>query len=206
MNKKSDTISPELQQNWTEALRRAQSGDAKFTWLRKLVIDAGFAPVHGREAGSLLLVTPKSLADGFRVTERTIRSWIKEGLPVHQYSVGNRPALYDVFDVVRWREKRYEATGESDPLMRGGSSPALERYRAAKAIQAERENKKAEKALAEVATVSAQLSEIGRSFKVGAEIIARLHGTKVGAAIRELVDKAQGDWERLGLKKRKKGK
>ena len=204
MSKKFDTISPELQQNWSEALRRAQSGDVKFTWLRKLIIDAGFAPIHGREAGSLFLVTAKPLADGFRVTERTVRNWIKEGMPVHQYSVGNRPALYDVFDVVRWREKRFEATGESDPLMRGGSSPALERYRAAKASQAERENKKAEGQLVETAIISAQLAEIGRAFRTRAETIERLHGKVVGDAFREAVDFAQAQWEKMRLKVRRK--
>jgi hypothetical protein len=200
-----EAIDKKRQGKVAEMLRLAATSDAKFAWLLKLAVQAGFAPVHGREAGSLLLVTPKALADGFGVTERTIRSWLKEGMPMHQGSVGNKPALYNVFDIFRWRLSRIE-TGESDPLMRGGSSPALERYRAAKASQAERENKKAEGQLVESAIVSMQLAEVGRSFKVGAEIVARLHGAKVGAAIRELVDKAQGDWERLGLKKRKKGK
>lgn len=199
-------LSPELQQNYAEALRRAQSGDLKFAWLFKLAINAGFAPVRGREAGSILLVTPKALADGFRVTERTVRNWIKEGMPVHQYSVGNRPALYDVFDIVRWREKRYEATGEVDPLMRGGNSPALEAYRQEQVKKARRENAKADGALVESAIVSAQLAEIGRAFRTRAELIERTHGKVIGNVIREMVDFAVAQWEKLGFKGRRKNR
>lgn len=198
-------IGEDQQGKLAEALRLAGTGDMRFVWLHKLAVNAGYALTHGREAGALLLVTPKALADGFRVTERTVRNWIREGMPVHQYSIGNRPALYDVFDVVRWREKRFEATGEEDPLMRGGSSPALECYRAEKAIEAKRKNLIAEGLLVDSAIVSAQLAEIGRAFRTRAELLERTHGKTIGDAIREMVDFAVEQWEKLGFRK-KKGK
>lgn len=187
-----------------EDLRLARTGDMRLIWLHKLVIDSGYATAHGRESGSIILVTAKMLGDGFRVQERTIRNWIREGLPVHQYSVGNRPALYDVFDVVRWREKRFEATGESDPLMRGGSSPALERYRAAKANQAERENKKAEGQLVEKPEVNALWTEIASALRTQLEIVKRNY-PQCAPDIDEAINLAKARMEKkMGLKARRK--
>lgn len=199
-----DIILAEEQQKLGKALQLAQQGDVRFAWLHKLAVNAAYARVRGRDPNELILVPAAALAKGFRISERTVRNWIKEGMPVHQYSVGNRPALYDIFDVVRWREKRFETTSEQNPLMRGGASPALERYHTAKASQAERENAEAEKLLVRSAAIKAQLMEIGRAFRTRAELIERTYGREVGNAIREMVDFARAEWEKLCAKGRRK--
>lgn len=192
-----DGMSTNQQKKLGELLRLACTGDVRYQWLHSLALQAGYAKIYG-EAKGVMLVTAPVLAKGFRVSERTIRSWIREGMPVYQTSAGGRghSALYDIFDVARWREKRLEVTGETDPLMRGGSSPALEAYRREKVREAKRKNEQAEGRLIELAVVCAELGEFGRAFRTQIEILKRSH--PYGQAIQEIVIKALDQWNGNG--------
>lgn len=194
------------QAQWAEALRRACSGDQTLVWLHKCALKVGYAPTGGKDPSGIILVPPLALARGFRVTDRTVKTWVREGMPCHQFSEGNKPALFDIFEVIRWREQRSGGgtTEDVDPLLRGGTSPALERYRLAKAKDAERKNKQAENELVELSKITASLAEIGRAFKMRAEAIERTYGKQIGNEIRRMIDETQREWEISGLKKRRK--
>ncbi|HTF56415.1 MAG TPA: hypothetical protein VK661_04040, partial [Planctomycetota bacterium] len=59
-----------------------------------------------------------------------------------------------------------------DPLLVGGASPALERYRTAKAAEAERRNREAEGELIRVEEVGRDLEAVGRMLRVEVEALA----------------------------------
>lgn len=89
-----------------------------------------------------------------RLTLRRLRQQVAaELLGVHVRTLRdwNAPrtetGAYDGPDLVKWYLERRSGQADPDPLMNGKSSPALERYRVAKAIEAERNNSLAAKSL-----------------------------------------------------------
>lgn len=194
-------FSQKKQLEYAESIRLAVNGDLCFEWLNRIIEAVGFVRIHGSvESGSLFLVQAGVLARGLGVTKKTIQNWQKDGLPVYRVSVGNKPALYNVWDIVKWRiEKQAPVVdgSEDDPFLKGAPSPALEAYRREKAREAKRNNELAEGKLIDAAQIGIELTEIGRVFKARAEAIERAHGQVVGNAIREMIDAAQEAWEKL---------
>jgi len=195
-------FSEKNQQALAAILKKAGEGAPEFHWLHKLVMKAGYAKVTGRDGENLLLVTARVLGRGFGVTERTVRNCIKEGMPVFQESHGNRPALYDVFDVVRWRgerEKERLDLADGDPLMIGndGKDKWLREYRREKTREARRKNEIAEGLLVDTGVITTQLLQMAYTFRSRAEAIERDHGSEVGASVRDMIDEAQSSCERI---------
>lgn len=79
-----------------------------------------------------IAATIQEAATAVAVSDRTIRSWLAKGAP-------GRPKRYVIPELIEWaRENIWKARSVSaDPMLTEGDSPALERYREAKASQEE---------------------------------------------------------------------
>lgn len=186
-----------------EWLQAAHAGDVACRWLDVLCRRAGYAPVYGQSSPERVLVTAKQIGDGLGVTERTVRNWLKEGLPVYQENVGPRPALYDAFAVCEWHWRRQmpKTLTEEDILFGEGAGTATDYWttqlRKEKTRQAKRENDLAEGLLLRTEDVGAELNEIARVFRSEAEAIERTHGREVGKDVRAMIDRAETRWRKL---------
>jgi hypothetical protein len=107
---------------------------------------------------------------------------------------------YDGPRLVAWfvergiEKARKEAFVETDPLLVGGMSPNLERYRAEKAREAKRRNDVEEQLLVPIERVQEELAGIGQALRVQLELLERAHGAAVGKALREAIDAAEASW------------
>ena len=180
-------------------LDKARAGEREYRWLNELVLAAGYAPAAGG-ADDRLLATAHVLGKRLGVSRRSIQAWARDGMPVFEQSLGNRPAWYDVFDVTAWLKEREEAKQALEPaddglLFEGGGSPHLEAYRKEQARKVRRENDVAEGKLLIAADVALDLREIGRVFREEAEAVERAYGDEIGDAIRAMIERAQEQWE-----------
>lgn len=195
-------LSPEQQKFLGEYLQKACEGDKEYSWLDRLALAAGYARIGA--AGDRVPVTAAQLARRLGVSVRTVRVWIREGLPVLQEAHGNRPALFDAFEYFRWEQDRQTLERairdeEKDPLLAGAGgmkSAALEAYRREKTREARRNNELAEGRLIETEVVAVRLAGIGQVFRAKAERLERRYGADVGEAIRKMIDIAQISWEK----------
>jgi hypothetical protein len=98
------------------------------------------------------------------------------------------------------RRGSYSPDGEApDPLLVGGSSPALERYRRARAEAAERENLVAIGELVERSRVERSFEEIGRLLRVEIEAIylARPESKDAFEIVLQRAQAAFAEWSKL---------
>lgn len=161
-------------------LRGAHSGDAKFARILGLLYQVGFAPVAQADADRAL-VTARVLASGFGVSRRQVDRWRKQGMPQFRAAASNRPALYDVFDVLRWKEAREAAERAATPegmlAGEGGDSAALEAYRWEQYRRVKRENDLAEGHLLPSADVAAHDERFVAFIRSGLERLREECGT-----------------------------
>lgn len=97
------------------------------------------------------------------------------------------------------RRGHYTPDGEADPLLLGGSSPALERYRRARAEAAERENLVAQGELVDRRRVERSFEEIGRLLRLEIEAI-HLARPETRGAFEVVLQRAQAafaEWSKL---------
>jgi len=121
---------------------------------------------------------------------RTVAGWLSSGCP------GRTPEGIDIDQVEAWRNQRY---AENDPLLTGPTSPALERYRLARA---QREELLLQRELKEVRSL-AEIHNIWNAF-AGSFLRActtiqqnNLAGVDAVQLIREAVDQGERDLEVL---------
>jgi phage terminase Nu1 subunit (DNA packaging protein) len=95
----------------------------------------------------------------------TVKNWAKQGLP------GER-GRFDLAEVIPWlrtngpcNHVRKAVAGDDDELLSGESSPALERYRLARAQSAELDLEERKRALLSRETVRAVLIRWGAIFR-----------------------------------------
>ena len=86
---------------------------------------------QSRKKKANVVTTQAAVARRLKVSRSTVHDWMIKGAP-------GKEGAYDVGAIEAWH-KAYVAAGEQDPLFSGASSPALERYRAARANLAELE-------------------------------------------------------------------
>jgi len=200
------------QQKLAEALRLAYSGDIRFAWLHKIVVSAGYAKTYGGNPEELIIMPTLAIARGFGTTPRTVLNWIKGGCPVYQYGKTRQDAnLYNFIEVLNWYKKKYinakTTDGETDLfLVSRGNSPNLEKLRQEKVREAKRKNEIEEGLLVETAVVSAQLAEVGKTFRIKAEMIERTYGREIGNAVRKMIEETRKNWEKINLTPKKKRK
>lgn len=193
-----DALSANQQKILADRLRRAQRGESAFAWLHRLVMDAGYAPVLGERPDDKVLVTARSLAVGYGVSPRTIKTWKKEGMPIHLHAIGNSPALFDVYEVLRWHKERAVESGDPDMAVRGHRiSAAKEIINREQARKIKRQNDEAEGLLIKTADIALQLRDVGNLLRRRFETLGRKFGPEVAAAIIRAVDSAQAKWEKI---------
>ncbi len=165
-------------------VKRAYAG--KSPALHRLILDAGYHDIRSlsaREAG-----------EAFGVSAQAVAMWhSRDGCP------RNADKTYDLCKLVAWRVER-ESERKSkklmmlsdDPLLAGGGgSKALERYRLAKALEAERINNVAEGRQLDASDIRRRLMDIARIFRAEAESLERVHGKNVGDDLREMIDRVE---------------
>jgi phage terminase Nu1 subunit (DNA packaging protein) len=93
--------------------------------------------------------TQDDIAKAFDVTERTVRRWIRDGMPVAQ------DGSYSLLDIKEWRERRSKK-GSKKTKPEDADQPNWEsRFRRAKALKAELDYKRAHGELISVEEVEA---------------------------------------------------
>ena len=108
----------------------------------------------------------------------------------------NEDDSYDASAVMKWRLSQNQSMG-TDSLMDGNDSPALERYRAAKAIEAERKNDLQAGKLINSEDLRRILMDLSKRFLEQAQSMERTHGPDIGEQIREMVGVVVDKWREL---------
>ncbi len=180
------------------AVARARRGEPSEAWLGRIIKASGFVQMAGRTDADSILVTAQQISRRFGVSMRTVRNWIRQGLPVAMPGSGNQPAWYDVFVFVRWWIAREEAkrVAADESLMEGEKSRYVVDFQRERAREAKRKNDIEEGKLVEAIEVAVQLEQIGRIFREGVETISRVHGDEIGEEVRRLIDRAEVEWKR----------
>jgi hypothetical protein len=96
----------------------------------------------------------------------------------------NPDGTYDGPGLVKWMLERAAGVSKDvDPFLNGADSPALERYRTAKAIEAERRNARESGEVLDATEVERESAEVFRMLKERLEPVCRAHGGDVQSAI-----------------------
>ena len=140
-----------------------------------------------RELAELLTAT--GLID---VTQQTLAYWVEQGLPQDE---GNG---IDIIQFAAWclkRKTRKELAAE-DPNLVGPNSPALERYRLARAKNEELALAHNKEQLVKVAEIKREFQLWAAKLKTGLDAVATRHGPEVSKDIRLAVDEVYSEMER----------
>ena len=117
---------------------------------------------------------------------RTLSSWIGRGAPA------KGPQGYDLDALTAWRAQRY---GESDPLLTGPTSPALERYRCARAQREELTLARELQQVRSLEEVNTVFSSFANAIRHACGDIQRhnLAGPEAVASIRQAIEAGRRD-------------
>ncbi|WP_298860940.1 hypothetical protein [uncultured Gimesia sp.] len=132
---------------------------------------------------SIIAKTQKELADSIGIGERTFAAWLKEGCP-------GEPKNYVIRDVVEWA-KVNKWFPSSDPMLAGGDSDNLERYRGVKADLAEIDLQERKGVLIDPDKVRDVYVQSLRFIRDAAEQIDRQFGNEAFLIISEAWDRAE---------------
>ena len=146
------------------------------------------APPHARTFADL---TAGEVARLYAVTPQAVDKWIAAGCPCARPPAGRR--RFDLALVIPWRRERDRAhspTAPDDPdlVVPAGQSEALERYRLAKAKQAELDLAIALRLHIPRADVCRDHRRIAAALRAALESVGRRHGTAVAAEIADAID------------------
>lgn len=120
---------------------------------------------------------------------RTIRDWVAAGAP--RKTVRG----YDVAAVREWRQKNLKpAPGHgppqngTDPLLVGSDSPALERYRLARAKHEELDLAERERQLVSREDLHSWLVQLSNTLRAAGDRLQRMHGVDALRIVEEALD------------------
>lgn len=133
-----------------------------------------------------------AVAKHFGVSLRMVGDWVsRAGCPRRERS--DRPGRfrYDLDEIEAWREAT-SAEAADDPLLRGDGSPALERYREARAKLADLDYRKRVGELIDVAAMHERHVRIAGRLRQAGELLGR----KFGVDAQLILDEALEDVER----------
>lgn len=122
------------------------------------------------------------VAEFFDRSPQCIHQWRSRGMP-------GRPGSYDLREVLRWALMRglLVDRGAADDLG-AGDSPALERYRAARAQLAELELERQKKSLVPRDAIRNGLSRFAHQLRQLAERMGKRHGPEAAITVNEAID------------------
>lgn len=136
-----------------------------------------------------LVGTKAEVARHFGVSERTVSTWLNDGCPGEPAGPGRR-GQYDLTTIAAWRDLRTAQAG--DELMAGPTSPALERYRAARAGLAELDLLERNGTLLDRQKAHEAHARMARILQTLGENLQRHHGP----AAQQLLNEALDDYQR----------
>jgi len=130
--------------------------------------------------------TAAQVALVFDCSSQWVGRWSKSGCP------RNSDRSFDLIAVVRWKIEQAEKLnqGDADPLMSGGGSEALERYRDEKAKIARLDRLVKEDTLLPRDEVRSCLEQIAAIVRGAGERLAREHGDDARKVLDEALDDA----------------
>lgn len=130
-----------------------------------------------------IVTTQSEVAAHFGVSRRTIADWVASGMP-------RRDGRYDLDEIEGWRSARIP--DDTDPLLSGpGTSPALERYREARAKLAELDLEQRRGRLVDIGDLRERISMLASHLRKAAERIERLHGPDPKRILDEALDEVE---------------
>lgn len=90
------TAEAQSRKQLAELIGQARAG--KLEWLDKTIREAGYGDPPGEE----IVVSSRQLEAGLELSRRQVQEYVTDGMPRWRAARGNRPALYEVWAVVRW--------------------------------------------------------------------------------------------------------
>lgn len=152
-------------------------------------------------AGDEKLWVSKAFAHAsLRMTAQNFDDRIRPKMPAESVR-GNRQTLRfflpDVFET--WASLRKESKPvpkETDPLLDGGDSPGLERYRNAKADLAEMERDERRGKVIPSDEILPSLQQAAGAMRQAIEHAVRLYGNPVGELLNEALTETEQAWEK----------
>ena len=169
-----------------DVIRRARAGEADYLWAHRAILRAGYASVT--QAGDEpVLVTVDQIVRVTSAAHRTVRRWIRDGLPCYRPATGNQPSLYDLCAVWRWRLKE-EAKREALTPGTADKEFWLAQLRREQTIRARRENRLRRGDLVERAAIEEAWALIGRTLRGRVEQVAAVYGQEAARLIAEALD------------------
>lgn len=130
--------------------------------------------------------TQAEVGEFFGVTINGVKGWNKQGMP-------GRPGAYRLDVIAQWlrSEGPWQRRGKAvsdDPLLSDGDSPALERYRLAKAQHAELDLEHRKGSLLEREKARDILSRWGSIIRRLGERMAKRYGNEAAVAVNETLE------------------
>ncbi len=77
-------------------IAKARAGELK--WLDVAIREAGYGDPPGDE----VILTSRQIEKGLNLSRRTLQEYLTEGMPLRTKANGNRPATFEVYEVLRW--------------------------------------------------------------------------------------------------------
>jgi phage terminase Nu1 subunit (DNA packaging protein) len=138
----------------------------------------------------------RDLASAVGVDQSTVQQWIRAGFP--RTKAGKNRFAYCIPCAVAWRlsgrDVKAEAVAALDDLMAGagaGASPALERYRLARAIAAEWDNEQKKGSLVARDKVHDGLGRFASILRQFGERLGRRYGPDAARSVNDALDDCQ---------------
>lgn len=138
----------------------------------------------------------RDLAAALGVDQSTVQQWVRSGLA--RTKAGKNRFGYCIPCAVAWRldgrDVKAEAVAALDDLMAGsgsGSSPALERYRLARAIAAEWDNETKKRSLVPRDKVRSGLGRFASILRQLGERLGRRYGPEAVLSVNDALDDCQ---------------
>ena len=128
------------------------------------------------------------IAEFFGVTVTTVRRWAGEGMPSPSRPNG-KAGRYDLSAIAQWlRAEGPWRVRVTDPMLGEGDSPALERYRLARAAQEEIKLELLRGTVIPVDCMRERLARLAAVIRHAGEHLGRTHGPEAHAILNEALE------------------
>lgn len=175
-------------------LAAAKDGRPGLEWCREVVGRAGWAPVVDGKGAAVALVSFQALVAGLPVSAATLRRWIRDGLPVYEQGLGNRPSRFDLFAVMKWREKSLEKTAAPTASETKEAEAAVLRARAKKL---ELQNEAFENQFVRRAWIKQEAEILTGRFRGQMASVLRQAGPELRRQLEEGIDRWEAEMKAL---------
>jgi len=138
---------------------------------------------------SRIVHTQAEVAVHFGVSNKSVQEWLSHGCPYVPRKKG-KAGEYDIDAIDEWRREQ-KGLGESDPLLNGPDSPALEEYRKWKAKREKFNYYKDRKKWMPIETVVQGLAVFASTMRQSFDALQRQFGQEALAIVENAIDDAE---------------